>query len=105
MAKPRAGIYLIVNFNWPQNFTKEMGDNARKLHEALMAADWIQETLAASGGLGSGPSSLWIFRMEAYADLDRLLHDRDDPVSQAYLAFISDMVDVKESIREQVVFL
>ncbi|MEX1071203.1 MAG: hypothetical protein WEC37_01130 [Anaerolineales bacterium] len=104
-AKLQKGIYLIISFNWPSNFTKEMAQNAKKLHEAVLAASWIRETLAASGGIGSGASSLWAFWMEDYASLDRLLHNENDPVCQAYLAFFPSMVDVTENIREQVVFL
>jgi hypothetical protein len=104
-AKPRAGIYLFVQFNWPPNFTKEMAEAAKALHLAVEKADWIQETLAASGGLGSGPANWWVFWMADYASLDRLLHGGEDAVSLAYGAFFTNMVDVSEAIREQVVFL
>lgn len=104
-AEPRAGIFLFVQFNWPSNFTKEMATAAKDLHLAVEKADWIQETLAASGGLGSGPSNWWVFWMADYASLDRLLHGGEDEVSQAYAAFFASMVDVSEAVREQVVFL
>jgi hypothetical protein len=99
------GIYLIVQFNWPANITKELAGKARALHDVLHGEHgWIRDTVAASGGLGSGPSSLWIFWLQNYAALDRLLHS-DDPISQAYVAFFSEMVDVSESVREQVAFI
>jgi hypothetical protein len=104
MTKPRAGIYLFVQFNWPANFTREMANAARELHTAVEKADWIRETLAASGGIGSGPGNWWVFWMADYASLDRLLHG-DDAVSKAYVSFFSQMVDVSEAVREQVVFL
>ena len=104
MSNSSPGVYLIVQFNWPPDFTREMADGARDLHAALKDADWIQEVLAASGGLGAGPSSIWIFRLQGYASLDRLLHDREDPISKAYVMFFSHMADISESIREQVVF-
>lgn len=104
MSEPRVGIYLIVEFDWPRPFSPEDGKNARKLHDVLQGKEWIREVVAASGGIGEGPSSVWVFWLRNYAALDRLLHDQDDPVSQAYHAFFSKMPVVIDKIREQVDF-
>jgi len=61
--------------------------------------------VAASNGVGAGPSSIWVLWLESYASLDRLLKDSGDPVAQAYSAFFSEMVDVRSSVREEVAFL
>ena len=105
MSKPLAGIYLIVEFEWPQPFTQEHGQNARKLHDVVQDKEWIQEVVAASSGIGDGPPSIWIFWLPDYAALDRLFHDKEDPVRQAYLAFFSQMPVVHDKIREKVAFL
>lgn len=105
MSEQTVGIYLIVEFAWPRPFSQEHAQNARKLHDVVQNKDWIKEVVAASGGVGDGPPSIWIFWLPNYAALDRLFNDRDDPVSQAYLAFFSQMATVKDKIREQVAFL
>lgn len=97
-------IYLIVQFNWPRPFKPEYGARAKELHLVLQDQTWIEEVLAASGGLGAGSASIWIFKLPDYASLDRLLHADEDPVSRAYQAFFSDMVDVEDVIREEVLF-
>lgn len=99
------GIYLIVEFDWPQPFTKEVGSKARRLHDVVQNQTWIRESVAGSGGLGEGPSSVWVFWLENYAALDRLLRDRSDEVSQAYVGFFSEMPKVVDKIREEVVFV
>ncbi|MCA9897600.1 MAG: hypothetical protein H6654_05660 [Ardenticatenaceae bacterium] len=104
MSEPRVGIYLIVEFEWPRPFSQEVAQNARKLHDLLQETEWITEVVAASGGLGDGPPSVWIFWLRNYAALDRLFHDHDDPVTHAYNAFFSQMPLVKDKIREQVDF-
>jgi hypothetical protein len=98
------GIYLIVEFNWPRPFQPELAQKARHLHEIVQPQTSIQEIISASGGLGADPSSIWIFRLENYAALDRLLADRLDEVSQAYAGFFSQMANVTDKIREAVVF-
>jgi hypothetical protein len=98
------GLYLIVEFNWPQNFTPEDAEKARVLHERLQGQDWISEVLAASGGIGQGGSSIWIFGLQDYAGLDRLLMMPEDPVSKAFVGFFSRMADVSERVRQQVLF-
>lgn len=98
------GVYLIVNFDWPRPFKPEYGDSARELHIALQDQDWIEEVLAASGGLGAGQSSIWLFWLENYAALDRLYSDPDEPVGKAYRAFFGVMEAVDDRIREEVRF-
>ncbi len=103
---PKIGVYLIIEFNWPANMTMEHAKKARALHDiVIVQEDWIREAVAASNGVGSGPSSIWVLWLESYASLDRLLKDTSDPVAQAYTAFFSEMVDVHSSVREQVAFL
>ncbi|GJM42935.1 MAG: hypothetical protein DHS20C20_32170 [Ardenticatenaceae bacterium] len=104
MSEPRVGIYLIVEFEWPRPFSQEDGQNARKLHDVLQNKEWIKEVVAASGGIGDGPPSIWVMWLRNYAALDRLFHNQDDPVSQAYRTFFSNMPMVKDKIREQVDF-
>jgi hypothetical protein len=99
------GIYLIVDFDWPSPFDAEDGKKARHLHDVLQNQTWIRENAAGSGGLGGGPSSIWVFWLENYAALDRLLHDKSDEVSKAYVEFFSAMPKVTEKIREEVHFL
>lgn len=99
------GIYLIVEFSWPSPTEAELAQKAAHLHRVLQNRDWIQEVVAASGGLGGELGSLWIFRLENYAALDRLFHDRTDEVSQAYMDFFSRMPRIQDKIREEVLFL
>jgi hypothetical protein len=98
------GVYLIIRFNWPPVFKAEYGDAAKSLHTAVEQADWIEEVLAASGGLGGGQSSYWIFRIQDYGILDRLLSG-DNAVASAYHLFFGFMQDVEEVMRQEVVFI
>ena len=98
------GIYLIVEFDWPHPFDPEMGKKASRLHQVIQNQNWIRETVAGSGGLGEGPGSIWIFWLENYAALDRLLRDKSDEVSKAYVEFFSAMPKVTDKIREEVAF-
>ena len=102
---PKAGIYLIVEFEWPQPFTAVHGKMARQLHDVVQNQSWIKETVAASGGIGLGPGSIWIFWLENYAALDTLLNDETNAVSQAYNSFFAEMPVVVDKIRSKVVFL
>jgi hypothetical protein len=104
-ASATPGIYLCVDFDWPQPFQPEYGQKAKKLHDAVQDRNWIREVVAASGGIGAGPSSTWIFWLANYAALDKLLHNRENDVSQAYHDFFSQMPTVVDKIREEVLFL
>jgi len=100
----KPGIYLIVFFDWPQPFEEEHGKKAYQLHQAVQGKDWIKETVAASGGVGGDLTSIWIFWLENYAALDRLLADQDDEVGQAYRGFFSQMAMVRDIVRQEVIF-
>ena len=99
------GIYLIVSFDWPKTFTQEQAENARKLHDLTQESDWIQETVAASGGVGGSQGSIWIFWLSNYAALDRLLKYRSDEICNTYDSFFKEMENVSEYIREKVLFI
>lgn len=103
--QPTPGIYLMVDFSWPRPFQPEYRQNARNLHQIVQDQGWIREVMAASGGVGAGASSVWIFWLENYAALDRLLRNQEDPVAQAYLSFIKDIQDVSEKVRHEIIFL
>ena len=105
MGEQTAGIYLIVEFEWPRPFSQEHAKNARALHDVVQGKEWIKEAVAASGGIGEGPPSIWVFWLENYAAVDRLLRNPEDPVSKAYLNFFTEMAVVKDKIREEVLFL
>jgi len=100
-----AGIYLMIDFDWPQPFEQAHAKLARALHEALQGKTWIKESVAASGGIGGELDSTWFFWLENYAALDKLLRDENDEIAQAYKTFFSAMPAVIEKIREAVVFL
>jgi hypothetical protein len=105
MTETNAGIYLIVQFNWPDKPSNDMAKKARALHDAVQGAGWVREAVAGYGGLGSGPSSIWVFWLENYAALEKLLRDKADPIQQVYVAFFAEMKDLNESLREEVLFL
>ena len=98
------GIYLIVQFDFPKPYQPEYGTKAKTLHQALDEQDWIEEVFAASGGIGGGPSAIWVFKVDRYASLDRLFNG-SDPVSKAYVDFFSAMEGVRDILREEVIFL
>ena len=102
---PQPGIYLIVEFDWPRPFTAEQGQMAAHLHQVVQDKTWIKEVVAASGGIGKGPSSVWIFWLENYAALDVLMNDSKNEVSQAYTSFFSEMPVVHDKVRGEVIFL
>ncbi|MBI1281672.1 MAG: hypothetical protein GC179_26335 [Anaerolineaceae bacterium] len=99
------GIYLMVDFDWPNPFEQAHAKLARHLHDVLQNKSWIKESVAASGGVGGYEDSSWVFWLENYAALDKLLRSSTDEVAQAYRAFFSAMPHVTEKIREEVQFL
>ena len=99
------GIYLIIEFDWPRPFTPEQAKMAAHLHNVVQNKRWIKEVVAASGGVGNGPSSFWTFWLENFAALDILLKDRENEVSKAYHNFFSEMVNVHDKVREEVEFI
>ena len=98
-------LYLFVEFEWPAEVTKEVASLAHKLHTLVTEADWIDEAIAASGGMGGDMSSIWVFKLNEYAALDRLLRDTDDEIAQTYMQFFTQMADVRDWIRDEVVFM
>jgi hypothetical protein len=67
MSSNQAGVYLISDFDWPRPMTADQPKKARQLHDLVQNQSWIKEVVATGGGLGSGPSSIWIFWLENYA--------------------------------------
>ncbi|MEZ4713630.1 MAG: hypothetical protein R3A44_40960 [Caldilineaceae bacterium] len=102
---PKAGIYLIVDFQWPHPFDPAIGVKARKLHDVVQGQSWIREIMAASGGVGAGPAYTWVFWLENYAALDRLLRNAEDEICKAYVDFFSQMEQVSDKLRGEVLFL
>ena len=96
-------IYLIVNFNFPKPFKPEYGELVSILHQLLDADDWIEDVLTASGGIGGGPPSIWVFKLMDYASLDRLFRG-GEAILKAYFEFFRVMDDVEDIIREEVIF-
>ena len=101
----KAGIYLIIDFEWPKPWDGMCAKRARELHEVVKAHGWVREVVAAGGGIGSGPAYTWVFWLEDYAALDRLMRSEHDAVALAYRAFFADMTHVTDKIREEVLFL
>ena len=95
---------MIIDFDWPKAFKPEHGELAPALHKATQNKSWIREVMAASGGIGGKQSSIWIFWLENYGALDRLLAEREEPVAIAYRAFFSAMESVEDKVREEVRF-
>ena len=100
-----SGIYLIIDFDWPNPIQSDHAKLAHRLHDVVQGKTWINEVVAASGGVGGQQDSSWIFWLENYAALDKLLRDDGDEVAQAYKTFFSIMPFVTEKIREAVTFL
>ena len=99
------GIFYIVYFDWPEKMSSEVVEYAKELHVAVNHANWIEEILAASGGIGGQQSSVWIFRLANYGQLDQLLRETGDSVHKAYQKFFNEMTNVEDLIREEVNFL
>jgi hypothetical protein len=105
ISEQQAGIYLIIEFDWPKIFNPETGQKARQLHEVTQNKRWIRPVIAGNGGIGLGSSSIWIFWLENYGSLDILLHDLENEISKTFLSFFSSVENVSEKIREEVIFL
>lgn len=107
MTEKKPGVYLIIEFEWPPpaEFKPEHGQKARNLHDTVQDKDWIREIMAASGGIGEGASSIWVFWLKDYASLDRLMFDKDDEVAKAYSDFFSEMPHIVDMIRHEVIFV
>jgi hypothetical protein len=101
----RPGILLIVEFSWPSPLQPAHHVAARALHDSVVESDWVEEVAAGSGGIGGESQSIWVFRLQNYAALDRLLNDADDPVSRAYITWLQEMVQVTTKVREEVYFV
>jgi hypothetical protein len=101
----KPGVYLFVFFDWPDPFVPEHGKKARRLHDVVQGKTWIREAVAASGGVGGEHSSVWVFWLESYAALERLLRDPDDEVAQAYGDFFGSMAMVRDQVRQEVMFV
>ncbi|MBA3870239.1 MAG: hypothetical protein H0X30_13925 [Anaerolineae bacterium] len=99
------GVYLIIDFDWPNPIQSDHAKLAHHLHDVVQGKTWIKEAVAASGGVGGLQDSVWVFWLENYAALDQLLRDEKDEVAQAYKTFFSVMPVVNEKIREAVTFL
>ncbi|MCB0119858.1 MAG: hypothetical protein H6634_07375 [Anaerolineales bacterium] len=102
--KRSPGIYLIVEFDWPNPVDAETAKKAFHLHQVVKGAGWIQSAVAASHGVGKGAASIWIFKLEGYSALERLFRDPSDEVYKAYNDFFSAMPLVNTAIREEVLF-
>ncbi|MHA1440909.1 MAG: hypothetical protein ACTSPK_03455 [Candidatus Heimdallarchaeota archaeon] len=98
------GIMLIVEFDWPEEITKELGSLVRKFHDLVTDADWIEEKVAASGGLGGDYGSIWIFRLKNYAGLDEFFHGKNE-IAKSFKKWSNQMIDISISVKEEVMFL
>jgi hypothetical protein len=101
----KPGIYLIIDFEWPNPSNGVHLRRARELHDVVQEHPWVRAVVASSGGIGPGPGYTWVFWLEDYAALDRLLRSPEDEVARAYRAFFSNMMHVTDKIREEVLFL
>jgi hypothetical protein len=88
---------------FPKPFQAEYGVKAKTLHHVLDGQDWIEEVFAASGSIGAGPSSIWVFKLNDFSALDKLLGG-EDPVSEAHVDFFGAMEDVNDFIQEAIIF-
>ena len=96
MSNLRPNKYLIVEFDWPKEEKPEMYKAAGNLHRALEEAEWIEEIFAGFGGIGVGKSSIWVFKITKYANLDKLNDSYNldqNEVSKAYSEFFKMMIN------------
>ena len=78
------------------------------MHETVRKNDWIDDPVVAYGGVGNGLPCMWIFSLESYAFLDKLLHptkNEHNDVAIAYSNFFNQMKTVKSKIKHEVQFL
>jgi len=97
-------LYLIIEFDWPEPITKELASTVRNFHDIIKSEDWIQATVAASGGIGGDYSSLWVFEIQNYATLDKFFHGTN-PVTENFPKWADLMTKMKISVKEKVKFL
>ena len=76
----------------------------RHFHDLIIAADWIEEKVAASGGIGRKYNSIWVLKMENYAALDRFLHGKNE-ITENFTEWADQMLKMKLNIKEEVQFL
>ena len=98
------GIMLIIEFDWPEEITKELATLVRKFHDLVVEADWIEEKVAASGELGGDYGSIWIFRLDNYGGLDEFLHGKNE-ITKSFIEWSNQMADMHLSVKEEVQFL
>ncbi len=98
-------LYFFNWFDWPTEISEEIANDAKLLHNLLNEADWIEETIAASGGIGGQFSSIWVFKLKSYADIERLLHNYDDPVCRQYHKFFNQTAKMQTMVRDRVIFI
>ena len=101
------GLFLIVEFDWPKEITPQLFKASSHLHEVVTQSDWIDEKVAGYGGLRIDFQCIWIFRVNDFVALEKLLNlpeDEQDDVAKAYANFFDNMIKVKETIRQEVIF-
>ena len=98
------GIVLILQFNWPQTITKELGLKVHHFHDLIIAADWIEEKVPASKGIGGKYNSIWVLKMENYAALDHFLHGKNE-IAENFTEWADQMLKMKINVKEEVQFL
>ncbi|MHA1303502.1 MAG: hypothetical protein ACTSQE_13230 [Candidatus Heimdallarchaeaceae archaeon] len=98
------GIFYIISFDWPEEISSELSEKVRKFHELVKQTDWIEEKVAASGGIGVGATSIWIFWLQDYTDLNKLLRD-DNELAKLYREWTHEMLNLETTVREEVMFV
>lgn len=95
---------IIIEFDWPSDISNELYMNVRKFHDIVEKTDWIEECVAASGGIGGVFNSIWIFRLSNYAMLDKFFDEKNE-ISQSFALWADSMAKMKISVKEEVMFL
>ncbi len=99
-----SGYYILIEFDWPSTITKELTILVREFHDLVLETEWVDETVAASGGIGGEYNSIWILYIEKYAILDKFLHG-ENPIAENFNKWADQMAKMKISVKEQVKFL